>query len=125
MKRYSVTAKRWGHGWELHIGDVGVTQCRVLDDAVEMVNDYLDTLGFDAGEVDVVVDLGSLSSQVQRSRSKTVEAQRASEEAAALSRATADALRGAGLSVSDGAYVMGVSRGRFSQLTSRESAACN
>jgi hypothetical protein len=30
MTRYAVTAKRWKHGWELHIDGVGVTQSRTL-----------------------------------------------------------------------------------------------
>jgi hypothetical protein len=30
---YEVRAKRWEHGWELHIADVGLTQSRNLWDA--------------------------------------------------------------------------------------------
>jgi hypothetical protein len=39
---YFVRAKRWEHGWELHIDDVGVTQSHELgDDAERMVRDYI------------------------------------------------------------------------------------
>ena len=33
MSTYTVRAKRWKHGWELHIDGVGVTQSRNLADA--------------------------------------------------------------------------------------------
>ncbi|GAA3052010.1 MULTISPECIES: hypothetical protein [Actinomycetes] len=41
---YEVDARRWSGGWELHIVDVGVTQCRTLDQAEDQVRDYLETL---------------------------------------------------------------------------------
>ncbi|GAA4909514.1 hypothetical protein LX16_2863 [Stackebrandtia albiflava] len=42
---YEVVAKRWEHGWELHIDGVGVTQCEAIKDAEAMVRDYLDLEG--------------------------------------------------------------------------------
>lgn len=39
--KYTVEAKRWAHGWELHIQDVGVTQAEKLDDAEATVRDYI------------------------------------------------------------------------------------
>ena len=39
MRTYSVRAKRWEHGWELHIEGVGVTQSHGLKDA-EMMKLY-------------------------------------------------------------------------------------
>jgi len=39
VKTYQVRAKRWEHGWELHIEGVGVTQSRTLWDAEEMARD--------------------------------------------------------------------------------------
>ena len=30
---YNVIAKRWEHGWELHIDGIGVTQSRLLSGA--------------------------------------------------------------------------------------------
>lgn len=40
---YAVHAKRWKHGWELHIDGVGVTQSRNLDGAEQMVRDYIES----------------------------------------------------------------------------------
>lgn len=54
--------------------------------------------------------------QCRTARERVAEAQRAQKEAAELSRAAAQHLRDAGLSVSDSAFVMGLSRGRVSQL---------
>lgn len=44
MSTYNVRAKRWKHGWELHIDGVGVTQSRNLGGAEQMVRDYIETL---------------------------------------------------------------------------------
>jgi hypothetical protein len=44
MTTYVVRAKRWAHGWELHIEGVGVTQSRTLDGAEQMVRDYIEAL---------------------------------------------------------------------------------
>lgn len=42
MTTFDVTAKRWTHGWELHIDGVGVTQSKGLGASAErMVRDYL------------------------------------------------------------------------------------
>ena len=41
MKTYQVRAKRWEHGWELHIEGVGVTQSRTLWDAEDMARDLI------------------------------------------------------------------------------------
>ena len=41
MKTYRVRAKRWEHGWELHIENVGVTQSRTLWDAEDMARDLI------------------------------------------------------------------------------------
>ena len=40
---YTVRAIRWEHGWELHVDDVGVTQCATLDQADRQVRDYICT----------------------------------------------------------------------------------
>lgn len=67
-------------------------------------------------DVQVIVELGDLGREVVTARERVAEAQRAQKEAAELSRAAAQHLREAGLSVSDSAFVMGLSRGRVSQL---------
>jgi hypothetical protein len=42
MSTYGVRARRWAHGWELHVEGVGVTQSRNLDGAERMVRDYIE-----------------------------------------------------------------------------------
>jgi hypothetical protein len=46
---YNVVAKRWLHGWELHIEGLGVTQSRNLADAEAMARDYV-ALDLDVAE---------------------------------------------------------------------------
>jgi DNA-directed RNA polymerase specialized sigma subunit len=118
---YHVTARRWARGWELHIEGVGVTQSTTLAAAEQTVRDYLETLlDTDTTEATVVIapDLGGLGDRVERARERTRAAQEAQQVAARESREVACALREAGLSVTDAAAVLGVSRGRVTQLTS-------
>jgi hypothetical protein len=120
MSTYTVRAVRWEHGWELHIDGVGVTQSRTLDRAPGMVRDYIESLtGRDASGDEVVIrpDLGGLEDKAAAVREWTERVQRETVEAAAASRDLARDLRKAGLSVSDTAAVLGVSRGRVSQLS--------
>ena len=130
VKRYKVLAKRWAQGWELHIrhgaSRVGVTQVRTLDSAERQVRDYLESLlGIDSGNVELTIqpDLGGLEDTVSKviaaSRAAAVEQLRAAEQV----RTVAAQLRQQGLSVSDTAAVMKVSRGRISQLTASKSSA--
>lgn len=119
MRSYTVTAKRWKHGWELHIDDVGVTQSRTLAGAEQMVRDYVETLlDVDARDAEVVVvpELGGLEDRARQVREQTRAAEHARREAAREARELAAELRAAGLSISDTAAVLGVSRGRVSQL---------
>jgi hypothetical protein len=121
MTTYVVRAKRWAHGWELHIDGVGVTQSRTLGGAEQMVRDYIETLtDRDVSDATVVIepDLGGLEAKVSHVRRQIERAQRENRQAAAASRALASELRAAGLSVSDTAAILGVSRGRVSQLVS-------
>lgn len=114
---YTVTAKKWSGGWELHIAGVGVTQCRTLDSAKRQAQDYIETVLDEVhASVLVEVDLDDVGREVAAARRQLIEAQEAQEAAAAASRAAARHLRERGLSVSDSAYVMGISRGRVSQL---------
>jgi hypothetical protein len=117
--RYSVRATRWAHGWELHIGDLGVTQSRTLDGAPRMACDYIESLTgrhAEVSDIDLYPDLGGLEVQVRQVREKTDRVQRETREAAVESRTVAHSLRRAGLSLSDTAAVLGVSRGRAQQL---------
>ena len=44
MTTYNVQAKRWRHGWELHIDGVGVTRSQAFDTSDQMVRDHVETL---------------------------------------------------------------------------------
>jgi DNA-directed RNA polymerase specialized sigma subunit len=119
VRTYTVTAKRWKHGWELHIDDVGVTQSRTLTTAEQMVRDYVETLlDIDASDAEVVIvpELGGLEDRARKVREHAKAAEQARREAAREARELAKALRAEGLSISDTAAVLGVSRGRVSQL---------
>lgn len=120
MNTITATAHRWDHGWELWLDDEAATQVTTLDKAEAQVRDYLDTIDPDVDHRDwavtIVPDLGDLSDRVRRARAATAAASEAQAEAAAQAREVARALRAAGLSVTDAAAVLGVSRGRVSQL---------
>jgi len=118
---YNVTAKRWAHGWELHIDGVGVTQSRTLANAEAVVRDYLELDDYEdhaTAEVVVTPSLGGFEERVWEVREHTRAAERAQREAAQEAREVARKLRSDGLSVTDTAAVLGVSRGRVSQLVS-------
>jgi hypothetical protein len=86
-----------------------------------MVRDYLRLDGhrdFKTAAVAVVPDLGSLGKRVQAVRNRTRAAEKSQRDAARDARDLARALRARGLSVTDTAAVLGVSRGRVSQLVS-------
>ena len=48
MKTYVTRAVRWqsevGHGWELHVDGVGVTQVDDLEEAPDQVRDFVETI---------------------------------------------------------------------------------
>lgn len=116
----SVTAKRWRGGWELHIDGYGVTQSRTLDQesVAREVRDYvtLETGAPCTAGVNLAIDLGGYEAQVKAAQEATELAALATQHAATQAREVAVELRSMGLSVTDSAAVMGVSRGRISQL---------
>jgi DNA-directed RNA polymerase specialized sigma subunit len=120
MSTYAVRAKRWKHGWELHIDGVGVTQSRNLAGAEQMVRDYIETLTDHDTADDVVVikpELGNgLDEAAQAVRSAISEAEQALRAAAARSRQIAWQLKQEGLSGNDIAAILHVSAQRVSQL---------
>lgn len=119
MSKYRATAVHWKGGWELHVEGEGVTQVRTLDHAVDQVRDYLETVherDFSGAEIEIIPDLGGLEREVIETRHEITAAAEAQERAAAHSRKVARELRDRGLSVTDTAAVLGVSRGRVSQL---------
>jgi predicted XRE-type DNA-binding protein len=120
MSTYTVRAKRWKHGWELHIDGVGVTQSRNLDGAEQMVRDYIETLTDHDTADDVIVIQpqvgGGLDEDADAAREALAEAEHALRTAAARSRQVAQRLRQEGLSGRDIAVILHVSAQRVSQL---------
>ena len=121
MSTYSVRAKRWAHGWELHIADVGVTQSRNLGEAEQAVRDYIETLtdhDTSGDKVTITPEVGGgLDEATRAAREAVVAADRARREAAVRLRQVARALQHeAGLSGRDIASILHVSAQRVSQL---------
>ncbi|WP_224404091.1 hypothetical protein [Pseudonocardia sp. ICBG1034] len=120
---YFVTAHRWERGWELHIADaagqeVGVTQCRTLGGAEAMVRDYLaldDRDGDAPLEIRPVFD-PAVQEQVTASRARIRAAQLEQEAAAKESRAAVARLDELGLSGTEIAQVLQLSKQRVSDL---------
>jgi hypothetical protein len=120
VKTYNVRAKRWEHGWELHISGVGVTQSRSLWDAEMMARDLIgrrEGIPADSFSVAVTPEIGGgLDEQTRSAREAVGAADRAQRQAAAQSRETARRLKRAGLSGRDIAKMLNVSPQRVSQL---------
>ncbi len=120
MGAYNVRAKRWEHGWELHIDGVGVTQSHSLRDAEMMARDLIERrTGAPAGSfgVDITPEIGGgLDEQTRAAREAVTAAEQAQRQAAAQSRDAAMRLHRAGLTGRDIAAVLHVSPQRVSQL---------
>jgi DNA-directed RNA polymerase specialized sigma24 family protein len=120
VSTYIVRAKRWKHGWELHIDGVGVTQSRNLDSAEQMVRDYIETLtDHDTADDAVVIRPevgGGLDEAATAAREAVADAEQALRAAAARVRKVARQLRQEGLSGRDIAAILHVSAQRVSQL---------
>lgn len=117
---YRVTATRWDRGWELDVEGYGTTQCHALDAATSMVRDFVRLDGasdWETADIELTIDLGGFERDVALARKEVRDAADAQRNAAEHSRQIARQLRESGLSVTDTAVVLGVSRGRVSQLT--------
>ena len=116
----TITAHRWSRGWDLHHNGEPITQVKKLNKAADQVRDYFDTVEPDVDHsewhIDVRAELGDLSIEVAEARAATSAASSAAETAAKQSREAVRHLREAGVSVADAAEILGVSRGRVSQL---------
>ncbi len=124
-RSYEAKAVPWARGWELHVPGVGVTQVRVLADAEGQVRDLVETMtGSDASGVTVTIryDLNGLESELQTARGLTEQAAQLQLVAAEANRGVVERLRARGLSVTDIASLMGVSRGRVSQYLAARAA---
>lgn len=118
---YTVTAKRWARGWELHIDGVGVTQARSLSVAESMAREYiafvLDIDDENSFDVDVVPELDAdLTQEIRTAREQVRTAARQQQEAAAQQRDVAKKLSDTGLTGREIAAVLGMSPQRVSQL---------
>jgi hypothetical protein len=120
VKTYSVRAKRWEHGWELHIDDVGVTQSHSLRDAEMMARDLISRRTDAAAgsfAVDITPEIGDgLDERTRAARDAVAAADQAQRQAAVQSRDTARRLQRAGLTGRDIAAILKVSPQRVSQL---------
>lgn len=125
MNSYTVQAKRWARGWELHIYDVdlhavGVTQSRTIREADRMVRSYVAMLR-DEDPRDIALIIrpmldDSIAAEVEQARNATRAAEQAQEDAAARWRDVARHLKASGLTGGDVAAVLNVSAQRVSQL---------
>lgn len=120
MSRIEVAASRWAGGWELEISEDQHTSVRDLRNARQQVVDFLDTVDesvdHSTWDIEIVPMIGDLADVVADARRATREAAEKTEAAARQARAAARELREAGYSVSESAAILGVSRGRVSQL---------
>jgi hypothetical protein len=120
-KTYMVEARRWEHGWELHVDGVGVTQTKSLHSAPRVAREYISLVENinDESTIDVEIrpEIGrALSDEVAVARKAVRDLFDRQREAAALSRAAAKNLAESGLSGADIAVVLDLSPQRVSQL---------
>jgi len=127
VKTYRVTAKRWEHGWELHIDGVGVTQSHGLHDAETMIRDLIARrldVAEDSFAVEVTPEVGDgLDAETRSAREEIRALAETQRRVAEHSRAVARRLKAKGLSGRDVAKVLGVSAARVSQLLRDEKRA--
>lgn len=120
MTEITVEATRWARGWELEISEHEHTQVRRLSDARQQVVDYLDTVypqvDHSDWEINIVPSLDGLGEQIKAAKDASKAAAQAQEDAAAQTRAVVRQLLADGVSGTDAAIIMGVSKGRISQL---------
>jgi predicted transcriptional regulator len=123
---YRVIAKRWAHGWELHVKGVGVTQTKSLAAAKREVSAYLDLmLGDDADRtITIIPSLGdALDRSVRAARAASEQLLRQQRDVGEKSRAAVRQLADAGLTGAEIAAVLNVSPQRVSQLASTKKSS--
>jgi DNA-directed RNA polymerase specialized sigma24 family protein len=126
MARLSVevAARRWEHGWELHVSDergpLVVLPTRRLSAAERTARDFVAChhgVSPRSVQVRITVTLDpALDEEIAAVRAAVDDAERAQRATAARSRALALRLRAAGLTGAEIAVVLGVSPQRVSQL---------
>jgi 1,6-anhydro-N-acetylmuramate kinase len=122
-RTYTVDAKRWEHGWELHVEGVGVgvTQSKSLHSAASVARAYISLAEDISDESTIDVEIrpridNALGQEVIAARKAVQELGARQREVAALSRTAARDLAESGLSGADIAVVLDVSPQRVSQL---------
>lgn len=120
MNSITVIVTRWDGGWELEIDPDNITQVRNLAKAPAQVRDYLDTRHPDedhsAWKINLELSSQETAARVHNSRTATVAAQRAQEQAAKETREVVNLLLAEHITANDAAALLGISSGRVSQL---------
>jgi len=114
-------AKHWEHGWEIHVEGVGVTQVRLLEQAKSQACDLIETLlerRVSESEIELDAQIGPLVEEIHEVKKLTADAAQLQTQAAFRVRTLVAQLRASGFSVSDIPTILGVTRGRVSQLRS-------
>lgn len=118
----TITARPWKHGWELWDGDDCLTQCRRLRDARQQVLDYLDTIDPEvdhAGwDITITPIIEGVTDRVTAAQEATARALALTREAAEMTRFAVRGLVAAGVKKTDVAFILGVTKGRVTQLCS-------
>jgi len=114
-------AKHWEHGWEIRVEGVGVTQVRLLEQAKSQACDLIETLlerRVSESEIELDAQIGPLVEEIHEVKKLTADAAQLQTQAAFRVRTLVAQLRASGFSVSDIPTILGVTRGRVSQLRS-------
>ena len=90
-RTYAVDAKRWEHGWELHVEGLGVTQSRSLHSAARMALEYISLIEGISDESTIDVEIrpqieNALSKEVIAARKAVHELAERQREVASLAR---------------------------------------
>ena len=128
MTTIDVTARKWAKGWELELDEQSFTQVSKLTHAEDQVRDYLDTISPDIShsdwKINIVLEDPALARAVNDMKTTARAAAELQIEAGKKSRAVVRELRSKGLSPSEVAVTLNITRGRVSQLEhGREKAA--
>lgn len=120
---YTVTAKRWELGWELHIDEIGVvTQTRTLANAATAAREVIalaldiDDADVDSIDVDIVPDIDGIPGLVAAVKRDNEAAAQAQRDAAEKQRRLVQKMLAGGMHGSEIAAVLKVSPQRVSQL---------
>lgn len=114
---YRATAHRDDDWWIVEVADIGVTQARSISEVYRMASDLVYAMtDVKAAEVEVHF-VGGVFDEIAQVRQMQERAEEQMAEASAAMRRMVATLRDAGLSGSDIARVLCVSRQRVSQLS--------